>query len=84
MSNQPTVDLLKAMRLCAMAAELQRQMESPETYNQLSFDERMSLLTNAEWTKRQNNKVAATSGMPILRSPVLRGGNRVSAGPEAG
>ena len=58
MSNQPTIDLLKAMRFSAMATELQRQIESSESYSQLSFDERMSLLTNAEWTRRQNNKVA--------------------------
>lgn len=57
MAEQATVDMLKEMRFSAMAEELQRQMESPEAYRQLSFDERMSLLTSAEWTKRQNNKV---------------------------
>ena len=58
MTEQATVDMLKAMRFSAMAAELERQMESPDAYRQFSFEERMSLLTNAEWTKRQNNKVA--------------------------
>ena len=57
MAEQATADMLKTMRFSAMAAELQRQMESPDTYRLLSFEERMSLLTNAEWTKRQNNKV---------------------------
>ena len=57
MSEQTTVDMLKAMRFSAMAEELRRQMESPDTYRQLSFEERLALLTNAEWTKRQNNKV---------------------------
>lgn len=57
MAEQATIDMLKAMRFSAMAAELQRQMESPDAYRQLTFDERMSLLTNAEWSKRQNNKV---------------------------
>ena len=48
MSCQPIIDLLKAMRFSAMAEELQCQTESSKSYNQFLFDERMSLLTNAE------------------------------------
>ena len=58
MSNQPTIDLLKAMRFSAMAAEYQRQFEAPDAYSRLSFEERMTMLTDAEWAKRQSNKVA--------------------------
>lgn len=32
MINQSTLELLKAMKLTAMANELQRQMEDPATY----------------------------------------------------
>ena len=57
MINQSTRELLKAMKLTAMANELQRQMEDPATYAALGFEDRLSLLTDAEWGRRQANKL---------------------------
>lgn len=56
MSNQSTVDTLKAMHFGAMAAELERQLKNPE-YAQLGFEERISFLVDAEWNQRQKNKL---------------------------
>jgi DNA replication protein DnaC len=56
MINQSTVDTLKAMRMSAMAAELERQLNDT-AYKQLEFEERLGLLVDAEWNQRQSNKL---------------------------
>ncbi|MBO4220009.1 MAG: ATP-binding protein [Clostridia bacterium] len=56
MTRQSTVDTLKAMRFSAMAEEFERQLSDSETYLQLSFEDRMGLLVDAEWNRRQANK----------------------------
>ena len=58
MMTQSTIDTLKAMRFSAMASELERQLNDPASYAQLGFEERLSLLVDAEWGKRQQNKLA--------------------------
>ena len=40
-----------------MAEELARQLEDPATYNTLGFEERLALLTDAEWNRRQTRKL---------------------------
>lgn len=57
MRNNSTIESLKAMRFSAMAAELERQTEDPSAYSQMGFEERLSLLVDAEWNCRQNNKL---------------------------
>lgn len=57
MRNNSTIESLKAMRFSAMAAELERQMGDPSAYSQMGFEERLSLLVDAEWNCRQNNKL---------------------------
>ena len=58
MITESTLELLKSMKLSAMASELQHQMEDPATYTTLGFEDRLSLLVNAEWNRRQANKLA--------------------------
>ncbi len=43
--------------MSAMAKELQRQIDSPKTYAGLGFEERLALMVDAEWSRRQTNKV---------------------------
>ena len=57
MRNNSTIESLKAMRFSAMAAELERQMGDPSAYSQMGFEKRLSLLVDAEWNCRQNNKL---------------------------
>lgn len=57
MRNNSTIESLKAMRFSAMAAELERQMGDPSAYSQMGFEERLSLLVDAEWNCWQNNKL---------------------------
>jgi len=56
MTRQSTVDTLRAMRFSAMAEEFGRQLADPNSYAQLSFEDRMGLLVDAEWNRRQANK----------------------------
>lgn len=58
MISESTKDILKAMRCTAMAAEFERQMADPDTYGQLGFEERFALVVDAEWNRRQANKLA--------------------------
>lgn len=58
MINESTLELLKTMKLTAMANELQRQLEDSTTYASLGFEDRLSLLTDAEWGRCQANKLA--------------------------
>jgi DNA replication protein DnaC len=51
-----TAEKLKAMRLGAMA-ELLLNQESQTAAAQLSFEERLGLLVDYEWTNRQNKKL---------------------------
>ena len=56
MTAQATVDMLKGMKMSAMAAELERQL-TDASYRELGFEERLGLLVTSEWNRRQSNKV---------------------------
>ena len=57
MIDQSTIEALKQMRLSAMALELERQLSDRNTYSQLGFEERLGLLVDAEYSRRQANKL---------------------------
>jgi len=55
--NQSTLEILKEMRLGTMAATLDDQLKNPELYRDFCFEERFGLIIDAEWAKRQSNKL---------------------------
>ncbi len=57
MMNEQTLSKLTQMRLFGMAAALRRQIEQRGEYNALSFEERVGLLVEEEWTARENQKL---------------------------
>lgn len=57
MSSQSTIELLREMKFSAMASEFITQLEDPSSYKDLDFEERFSLLVDAEWNRRHNNKL---------------------------
>lgn len=57
MNNISTIEQLKKMRLTAMAAEFETQLRNPLLYSELGFEERFGLMTDAEWNRRQTNKL---------------------------
>ena len=56
MIRQSTVDLLRDMRFGGMASELERQLADSASFRELSFEDRLALLVEAEWNRRQKNK----------------------------
>ena len=58
MMNNSTIEALKAMRFSAMATEFERQLGDPAAYSQLGFEERFALMVDAEWNRRQQNRLA--------------------------
>ena len=57
MINLETVKALRALRLPGMARELESQLEDPQPYKGLSFEDRLSLLIDAEQTSRRKNTI---------------------------
>ena len=58
MITQSTIDSLRAMKLTVMVTELDHQLEDASTYGTLGFEDRLGLLVDAEWNRRQANKLA--------------------------
>ena len=56
MLTQPTLEKMNAMKLSGMAEALEQQLRSSECAH-LSFDERLGLLVDSEWTAREQRKL---------------------------
>ena len=57
MINASTYEKLRALNCSAMADEFQSQINDSKSYNLLGFEERLGLLVDAEWNRRQTNKL---------------------------
>ncbi len=57
MINASTYEKLRALNCSAMADEFQNQINDSKSYNLLGFEERLGLLVDAEWNRRQANKL---------------------------
>jgi DNA replication protein DnaC len=66
--NQPTLDKMQEMRMPAMAEAFDEQLRSSQ-YAELSFEERLGLLIDAEWTSRQQRKLQRRLKSAKLRYP---------------
>jgi len=62
-----TLQQLQTLRLTGMAEALSQQIDQPNTYEELGFRERLSLLVNSEATCRDNRKITR-----LLRQAKLR------------
>jgi DNA replication protein DnaC len=67
MNHQHTLQQLNNLRLTGMSEALSQQLDQPNTYEELSFLERLSLLVNQESTCRDNRKITR-----LLRQAKLR------------
>lgn len=65
----PTVGKLEALGLGAMAAGLTHQMETPGTFAELSFEDRLGLLADAETDARDSRRLARRLKDAKLRYP---------------
>src|SRR5438309_12117621 len=56
MLTQPTLDRMNAMKMFFIVDAFQRQLTSSQN-NALSFEERLGLLIDAEWSGREQRKL---------------------------
>jgi len=56
MTNEETIHKLTEMRLSAMACAFREQLKNPAVTS-LSFEDRLGLLTDIEWSSRKNNRL---------------------------
>jgi len=68
MLTQQTLDKMNAMKLHAMAEALKQQLGSAE-HVRLGFEERVGLMVDAEWTAREQRKLARRLTAAKLRYP---------------
>ena len=69
MINQSTIETLRSMRLSAMAQSFEDQLNDSATYGSLAFEERLGLIVDAEWAKRQSNRLNRNIGMAHFSNP---------------
>ena len=69
MMKQATIDQLKAMKFTAMANAFEAQTANAATYGQMGFEERFGLLVDAEWNRRQQNKLRSRVQEARLDTP---------------
>src|SRR5258708_5200802 len=74
MLNEPTYEKLRGLRLHAMAEAWQQQQRGAD-FTAMSFDERLGLLVDAEWTARENKRVerALKEAKPRLSDACIEG-----------
>ncbi len=68
MLNQPTLEKMRAMKLTGLADAFEHQMGAAE-YANLSFEERIGLLVDAEWDQREQRKLTRRLQRAKLRFP---------------
>ncbi len=56
MLNEQTFDKLYAMKLIGMAEGFQEQLGQP-SFRDLSFEERLAMLVDRQWTWKENNRL---------------------------
>jgi DNA replication protein DnaC len=66
--NHQSCEQLTQMNLSAMRGEYQRQEELPATL-ELGFDERFSMIVQAQFDKRRNNRIRRALKEAVLREP---------------
>ena len=69
MIDRSTIDTLKAMRCTAMATEFENQLYVPKNYSELGFEERFALIVDAEWNRRQKNKLQKLVKLATFSQP---------------
>ena len=83
MLHQPTLEKLEAMRLHGMA-QAWRELAKSEQAAELSFEERMALLVDRQFTWRENEAFAGAPAAGETARQCLRGRYRLSRGARSG
>lgn len=55
--NNETILKMQKMRLPALIQNYRKQLENSEMYNYMTVEERVTLMIDAEYGSRENNKI---------------------------
>ena len=55
--NNETILKMQKMRLPALIQNYREQLENSEMYDYMTFEERVTLMIDAEYGSRENNKI---------------------------
>ena len=72
MLTHPTADRLEALGFTGMAKALDEQRRASDTFDHLSFEERLGLLVDREATERDAKKLATRLRFASLRQAAGR------------
>ena len=73
--NNETISKMKQMRLPALAENFKEQLEHSEQYEHMTFEERLTLLVDAEYCSREHNRISKLlKGSHIPESTAYLGG----------
>lgn len=67
MTDEETFQKLSDMRLHALSRALREQLEAPDTYTPLSFEDRLGMLVDREWTEREARSLTRRLQLARLR-----------------
>src|SRR5512147_591929 len=68
MTREQTFDKLYRMKLHGMAKALEEQLKQPDMAD-LSFEERLAMLVDAQWIWRENRSLATRLSAAKLKQP---------------
>ena len=67
MTNEETFQKLSDMRLHALSRALREQLDNPDSYAHLSFEDRVGILVDREWTEREARSLTRRLQLARLR-----------------
>lgn len=67
MTDEQTFEKLANMRMQGIAHALREQLGAPESYDALTFSDRVAMLIDREWNERENRSLTRRLGLARLR-----------------
>ena len=67
MTNEETFQKLSDMRMHGFARALHEQLDNPDSYQHLAFEDRLGILTDHEWTEREARSLTRRLQIARLR-----------------
>ena len=67
MTDEQTFEKLSSMRMNGIASALREQLASPDSYDGLTFNDRIAMLIDREWNERENRSLTRRLALARLR-----------------
>jgi len=67
MTDEQTFEKLSGMRMNGIASALREQIATPDSYDGLTFNDRLAMLVDREWNERENRSLTRRLALARLR-----------------